>query len=502
MTNPIAQTDKPNEAPDDPHRLARLFIEQQFMSPDGDSNLRFWRDDWWFWDGAAYRVVPAGELKADLSATIKREFDRLNLEELKQPRDAGKAPPLARKVTAALLNNTTCALTSLLILNSTYTQPTWLVEDEPFPAAEVFATKTALLHIPSLVAGTPSTLPPTPRFFSAGVVDFGFDPNAECPRWQEFLLSLWPDDPQSIECLQEWFGYLLLPDTRQHKLLVMIGPPRSGKGTIARMLKSLIGERSYCGPTLANLQGPFGLWPLLGKTLALIPEARLGRNADAVTIVERLCSISGEDSQDVHRKNLPTLCGIKLPVRFVLTTNELPALQDSSGALVNRVVMLRMTRSWVGKEDKGLDGQLQTELSGILNWSIEGWQRLQDRGKFQQPETATELLSELADLASPISQFIRERCIVGPEFSVPIEDLFAEWKKWSAEHGQQAARPQTFGKELLAKLPSLSRKQPRSGAARIRVYIGIGLRTDAGTQRNAIPSIAREGQPAVAGVVI
>ncbi len=487
----LAAENSPNEAPDDPHRLARLFIKQQCTSPDGDAGLRYWRDEWWLWDGGAYRTVPPGELKAKLGANIKREFDRLNLDEMQQSRTDKESLPLARQVKQGLLTNTTNALTSLRILNSTITQPCWLDSGATFPADEVFATQSGLIHLASLVAGKPCLMPPTPRFFSPGVVGYRFDPDAKCPAWVAFLQSLWPDDSQTIGCLQEWFGYLLLPDTRQHKLLMMIGPPRSGKGTIGRTLKSLIGARNLASPSLSSLSDQFGLWPLHGKTVALIPEARLGRNADAIAVVERLLSISGEDPQDIPRKFLPTINGVRLAVRFVLMTNELPNLRDSSGAFVNRVVMLRTTESWLGREDKELEPRLQQELPGLLNWAIEGWRRLQERGHFQQPDSGRELLSDLDDLASPVSQFIRERCNIGPEFWTAVDDLFASWENWCEEHGRaHAGTTQTLGRDLRTKLPGLTANQPRTPSGRIRGYKGIGLQT--GTQWNASQPIARE----------
>ena len=57
---------------------------------------------------------------------------------------------------------------------------------------------------------------------------------------------------------------------------MMVGPKRSGKGTIARVLRKLIGERNVAGPTLSSLGGPFGLQPLLGKSGAIISDARQG----------------------------------------------------------------------------------------------------------------------------------------------------------------------------------------------------------------------------------
>ena len=71
-----------------------------------------------------------------------------------------------------------------------------------------------------------------------------------------------------------------LPDTRQQKILMLVGPKRSGKGTIAKVLAQLIGLKNVCAPTLASLGMNFGLWPLVGKSLAIIADARLSNRSD------------------------------------------------------------------------------------------------------------------------------------------------------------------------------------------------------------------------------
>ncbi len=133
-------------------------------------------------------------------------------------------------------------------------------------------TKSRLIHLPSLAAGKPHQVPATPKFFSMSALDFDFDfGDAPIPTtWYTFLNQLWPDDAESVATLQEWFGYCLTADTRQHKIMMLVGPKRSGKGTIGRVLRALVGAENVCGPTLASLGTNFGLWPFLGKTLAIL----------------------------------------------------------------------------------------------------------------------------------------------------------------------------------------------------------------------------------------
>ena len=69
----------------------------------------------------------------------------------------------------------------------------------------------------------------------------------------KFLGDLWGDDTEAMEALQEFFGYTISGRTDLHKILLLVGPLRSGKGTIARVLTSLIGKPNVTGPTLASL---------------------------------------------------------------------------------------------------------------------------------------------------------------------------------------------------------------------------------------------------------
>jgi putative DNA primase/helicase len=471
--------DRPIEAIDDPHRLARAYLNN-FGSTGGEPTLWFWRGEFYRWKENAYRPVEEIEIRAEITRTVKDEFDGANVMRLREDATKPKGKkqdPVCNKVTTSLVGNVLQAAMSERLLEGEVDQPSWIGEEMPFPANETLATASGLLHLPSLFAGDEALLPPTPQFFSTNAVPYRFEPNADCPEWLKFLDTLWPDDPKSIEVLQEWFGYCLLADTRHHKLLMLLGPPRSGKGTIGRVLRAVIGEQNLASPTLASLAGPFGLWPLVGKLVAMIADARLSGRADGVAVVERLLSISGEDPQNVDRKNLPTLAGIRLPVRFVILTNELPNMRDASGALTTRLILLRLTVSFVGKEDRGLEKRLLNELPGILNWSICGLQRLNARGYFEQPDSGRELLDDLEELASPIGAFIQDRCLVGPEYSIRAADLFAEWRSWCEAHGRDhPGTCESLGKDLRAAVPNLRRTKPRVDGLRVPTYYGVGLR--------------------------
>jgi putative DNA primase/helicase len=178
------------------------------------------------------------------------------------------------------------------------------------------------------------------------------------------------------------------------------------------MITELIGRRHVAGPTLASLGTNFGLSPLLGRPLAIISDARLG-STPAHTVVERLLSITGEDMLTVDRKFKDPWSG-KLPTRFVLLSNELPRFKDRSGAIANRLLILQMTKSFLGHEDRILDERLRGELPGILAWALAGLDRLVRNGKFTVPSASADATNLMMDLASPVSAFVREKCRRAP----------------------------------------------------------------------------------------
>jgi putative DNA primase/helicase len=208
---------------------------------------------------------------------------------------------------------------------------------------------------------------PTPRFFTPNVLAYDFNPRAPRPeRWLRFLEEVFPGphcpDEQAIATVQEWFGYCRTPDTSQQKILMMVGPTRCGKGTIGRVLRAMIGEEDVAGPTLASLGTNFGLMALLGKSVGIISDARLSYRTDLAQVTERLLSISGEDVLTIDRKHKSHIT-VRLPVRFNILTNELPHLKDTSGALAGRMLMLRFTQSFYGREDT----RLTTKLIDLLH---------------------------------------------------------------------------------------------------------------------------------------
>ena len=471
----------PIEADDDPHRLARVNLER-YASHTAGATLRYWRSEFWTWkpDRGCYRAIEEKELRAKLTVSIKAEFDRINLEQ--QAEAWRDEPPKVKQVSTRLIGDVLNATKSLTLISGSIEQGTWL-EGHLREQRNYVAMKNGIIDINRLLENRPADsladvlLPHSPNWFSGICLPYDFDPAARCPRWEKFLKEeLWAGDPESTRALQQWAGYLLSGQTNLQKILMIIGPKRSGKGTVARIFAALLGKENVAGPTLAGLGTNFGLQSLLGKPLAIISDARLSGRVDQATIVERLLSISGEDMQTVDRKFLGPVT-LKLPTRFIILSNELPRLGDNSGAMASRIILLQLTKSFFGRENVRLTEELLAELPGIFCWALAGWHDLLGAMRISQPQSALDLTEDLENLGSPIGAFVRERCCLKPGWSATVADLYTEWKIWCEANGRrEPGTVATFGRDLLAAVPQLKRIQPRNDAGgRYRAYEGIGI---------------------------
>ena len=442
-----------------PLDIARRFIAQHFRTEAGTRLLHARGKDLLRWNGSHYVHWSAEDARAALYRFLENGV---------QSTKDGHRPFRPSK---SVVTNIEDALRAAAHVASATAAPTWLDGRSAPPPDELVACNNGLLHIP-----TRTLHPHDPALFATWGLPFAYESEGPEPaEWLRFLDTLWPDDEDAIRTLQEVLGYLVSGETRHQKIFLLVGPKRSGKGTIARITRALLGQANTVGPTLTALTERFGLEPLVNRRLAVISDARLSGRADQAIVTERLLAISGEDVLTVDRKNQKAWTG-RLPTRFLVLTNELPRLNDGSGALASRFLMLTMTRSFLGKEDLGLEDRLMQELPGIFRWALDGWDRLRERGHFRPPPSSEEAVRELEDLSSPVSTFLRECCALEPGAETPTDVLYEAWRSWCMRQGHgRISTAAVFGRDLRAVVPGLATAQRASGPDRHRVYLGIQL---------------------------
>jgi hypothetical protein len=203
-----------------PYATAKRFLDRVFTA-DEKRILHHHRGAFYRWNGTAYPEIVETELRSQLYTFLDQCFTR-------GPK--GELRPVHPN--AAMVANVLDGLRAASHLDGLIAAPAWLDHVPDLPTEEIVACANGLLHLPARML-----LPHTPSFFTYNALDFAFEREAPEPQqWLEFLDQLWPNDREAVHTLQEVFGYCLTADTRQQKAFLIVGPKRSGKGTIARVL--------------------------------------------------------------------------------------------------------------------------------------------------------------------------------------------------------------------------------------------------------------------------
>jgi putative DNA primase/helicase len=457
-----------------PMTLAKNFHDR-LKSKGLDYRFYNFQHDWYHHDRTVYRLVP----DIDIENRLWRHTGQVRTLNRNQQ-------PLPINCTNQTVANTLSAMASFeaVEIPSTQIAPVWLDgRDTPDPRS-VIATENGLLDV---TGKEPRLLDHTPDFFNVSALDFAYDPDAECPNWLSFLTDAFgvvesdgtgtewdpayedfrentrtTPDEQKNKALQEWFGLCLTCRMQYHKMLGIIGPKRSGKSTIARILTALLGADNIATPTLSMLPGSFGLQPLLDKKLVIFGDACMDKDPiNAARVVEILKTISGEDAIDVNRKYKAPLAGVRLFCRIMMLANSLQRLTDPTGTISDRFIFLETTQSFYGKEDYTLNRRLMNELPGILNWALEGWFRLKTRGRLFEPESSIRVRTESRQIGSNVIAFKEKACRVGGGYYIRPSDMYAAFCQWCEHDGSRPMKRGIFNREFQDAFPEHRRVKGR-----------------------------------------
>lgn len=403
-------------APNEPLAVARALAARRPQT-DGILHETWWRGDFYQHTGAHWQITKPAVLRRQLYIDTEHAVY-----------DAGEDRGMVSwKPDASKINSVLDAMATVVLQRDE--------REEPVP---VVACTNGVVD-----PATGALYPHHPGRFNLASLPFPYDPYAVAPTWTTFLEQVLPSDPGAQAFLQEWCGYLVSGRTDQQKIANLYGKKRSGKGTIGRVLRALIGEDATASPSLAFLARNFGGASLIGSTSALLTDVNWAIR-DITEAVELIKKISGEDGVDLDRKGLPVWKG-KLGVRFTIVGNDVPKFPDPSGALLGRMIHLHFRQSFYGREDIALTQRLMAELPGILNWSLAGLARLSAQGRFTVPESSISAAGEIRRATGTVAAFLDDRAIEADAGTVPampldLNDVYAAYRQW-ALHDEGVEHP-------------------------------------------------------------
>ncbi len=300
-----------------------------------------------------------------------------------------------------------------------------------------------------------------------------FDPDAGCPRWEQFLDEIFEGDQALVGFIARAVGYSLTGAAREQCLFTCHGSGSNGKSTFLTVLRDLAGDYAANTPfSTFELHSrsaiPNDLAALAGRRLVTASETAEGTRLNEA----RLKALTGGD--EITARFLHGEFFSFAPVaKFWLAVNHKPRVNDDSYGFWRRVRLIPFLRRFTDDGDQDLGTKLEAELPGILAWAVRGALAWQAEG-LQPPAAVTLATATYRDESDPLADFLATCTIEGPAHEVAAAMAFRAYGSWADEQGMTTRERLTstaFGTRLAERY---EKRKTKTG----RIYVGIGLLSD------------------------
>lgn len=266
-----------------------------------------------------------------------------------------------------------------------------------------------------------------------------FDPAAECPRWESFLLEVFDGDENVVRYVQRCLGAALAGDAPLLQIFWLLkGPGGNGKGALARALKRVFGDYAYELPAaslMASNRNAHSTDVAQMEHKRFVVCTELG-NYDDVN-ADRVKQFSGAD--DVNARLLYRE-GRQIPPTWllVLSTNTDPHPNDNSGGWWRRNRVLSMPRQFERGDEPGLEDTLAAEAPGILRWLIAGaveYYKTETEGVV--PVDVVDSTEELREDTDDLAQYFGDDGFLtrARGYWTPVETIWNVYVQWAEARG-------------------------------------------------------------------
>lgn len=294
---------------------------------------------------------------------------------------------------------------------------------------------------------------------------------ADCPLWLSFLDEATGSDQELIRFLQQWCGYSLTADTREHALIFVYGGGGNGKSVFLNTVTGILNDYAITAAmeTFTASKGdkhPTDLAMLRGARLVTASETEEGK----AWAESRIKQMTGGDpiSARFMRQDFFTF---KPAFKLTIIGNHKPVLKNIDDAAKRRFNIVPFTKV-PAKPDRELEDKLKAEWPGILRWMIEGCLDWQANG-LVRPASVTEATASYFSDQDIFSQWLDDECEVEPGNPHKWETtsvLYASWSAYAKAAGEAPGTVKAFAPNMLRK--GLRTKRVFAG----RGYEGVQLK--------------------------
>ena len=310
--------------------------------------------------------------------------------------------------------------------------------------------------------------PHDPKDMLTKMTEVDYVPDAVCERWLTFMDEVMEGDKERIKYLQKAIGYAMSGDTRLECMFILYGATsRNGKGTTMETVLRILGEYGRTAkPDMLSKKG-FADSSGPSEDVARLNGARMVN----VSEPEKSMQIDASLTKQMTGNNILTARFLrensfefKPQFKLFIDTNHLPQISDMTLFESDRIKIIPFNRHFTA-EERDIDLKSffakPENLSGILNWCLEGFKLYMQEG-LDMPDSVEAATTQYRQQSDRIMMFTSQ-CVrkeIGQELRA--QAVYTRYKDWCAENGFKYENASNFRKKMEQAGYVYSRRRPWS----------------------------------------
>ena len=286
-------------------------------------------------------------------------------------------------------------------------------------------------------------------------LSFAYDRAATYQKWQSFLDEVLPekdkdgkivDEGKSRQkVLAEYIAYIFT-SLKLEKTLILFGTGANGKSVFFEVIYALLGKDNISNYSLESLSDQYYRAMLANKLLNYSSEISNRLQAEKFKQLT-----SGEPIEARLPYGQPmTLTNY---AKLAFNTNELPKDVEHTEAYFRRfqIIPFDVTIPEERRNPNLANEIIESELSGVFNWILEGLNRLIKQNKFSKCDAAQKAVETYRIESDSVAMFIDEN---GYKKTVedfqPLQELYKSYKNFCLDNGFRPVHSRNLIKRLEA----------------------------------------------------
>ncbi len=305
--------------------------------------------------------------------------------------------------------------------------------------------------------GSPEVKAHSPDMLLTRICNASYDPDIRSELWEKTIYEVMEGNEAKMRYMQKALGRTLTGETCEEEFLFFHGATtRNGKSTVLETVAYVLGGSEGYAMTIKpeslavkhnadGRQASGDIARLKGARMLISPEPPKRMLLD----VELLKQLTGRDTitaRHLHQREIQ----FKPEFKLFVNTNHLPVVGDDTIFASDRIRVLEFNRHFEPHEqDKELKSKLiePDNMSGILNWLIEGYLLYRQEG-LEPPEEVKQAVANYRQNSDKLGTFIAEVLREDPKTSTKAGDIYTAYANWCSSNGYCTESKGSFFQDL------------------------------------------------------